>query len=115
MEYRIPYTHSIESQTATRREGKEMAKIRAGETKAATVEHDGIEYDLYTDDDQFCTVALAGSQVDITEIIKTDLLGPLEIKLWAALEKQSKQSRDEWLDSVAQDRLMGRHEVMAGY
>jgi hypothetical protein len=73
-------------------------------TKAATVSHDGIEYDLYDDDGRLWSVALAGSSVDLIDVIKPIVLGALEIILWTALEKQSKQLRNEQLEDIAEDR-----------
>lgn len=81
-----------------------MAKISKQERKAATVSHYGVELDCYVDfDGQFCSVALAGSDEDITELVKE--IGDLEVELWkAVLQQQAEARRERFWDR--QDELM---------
>ena len=72
-------------------------------TKAATVEHDGIEYDLYDDDGQLWSVTLAGSLIDLTDVLKLQVIRALEDKLAAAQSAEFAQSVSEALEDRAEE------------
>jgi len=73
-------------------------------TKTATVEHDGIEYDLYDDDGRLWSVALAGSQVDLVDVLKPTVIAKLEELMCEAQSAAFTQMVNEQLE----DRAMSR-------
>lgn len=53
----------------------------ANQTVAATVEHDGIAYDLYDDEGRLWSVALAGFDVDLIDVLNARTITALQDKL----------------------------------
>lgn len=73
----------------------------ANQTIAATVEHEGIEYDLYDDEGALWSVALAGSSVDLIDMLKKEVLQVLQYKLVLAQAAEHQQARNEALEDRA--------------
>lgn len=69
---------------------------------AATVEHDGIAYDLYEDDGRLWSVALVDSSVDLIDVLKREVLRELEDMLHAAQSAEFAQSVNESLEDRAE-------------
>lgn len=75
-------------------------------TKAATVSHEGIEYDLYEDDGALWSVALAGSDVDLVDVLKLTVISKLEDLLTAEFIERADLARQEYFESIAEDRRL---------